>query len=235
VKDFGRFLLGLVLTALAGWVNGVGFLEFGGLYLSFMSGNTVQFGLGIATADLLHVRRALEAMGGFAVGAFAGGLLFASAGRWAFATGLLIAAAALGLAFYLIIDTSPAAPMAVMPIAFAMGLQNHIVAKGRPDNAGTTFVTGTLFRFGDALARLIAGTERLSQVLRLFSVVMMLGAGAIGGALGALRYGALALAVPAGLFAALAVLAFLIEIIRVVRGKFAGRSERRASEPHPSV
>ena len=38
-------LIGLCLTAVAGWVDAIGFLRLGGLYTSFMSGNTTHLGV----------------------------------------------------------------------------------------------------------------------------------------------------------------------------------------------
>ena len=40
--------LGLLLTAAAGMIDVVGFIELGGFYTSFMSGNTTQLGAGLA-------------------------------------------------------------------------------------------------------------------------------------------------------------------------------------------
>ncbi len=39
---------GLLLTAAAGMIDVVGFVELGGFYTSFMSGNTTQLGAGLA-------------------------------------------------------------------------------------------------------------------------------------------------------------------------------------------
>ena len=38
-----QFGTGLLLTGLAGYVDALGFVRLGGLYTSFMSGNTTQF------------------------------------------------------------------------------------------------------------------------------------------------------------------------------------------------
>ena len=44
-------LLGLVLTAMAGWVDAIGFLRLGGFYPSFMSGNTTQLGVALSNGN----------------------------------------------------------------------------------------------------------------------------------------------------------------------------------------
>ncbi|MBK3746160.1 DUF1275 domain-containing protein, partial [Paraburkholderia aspalathi] len=43
-----KLILGLLLTASAGFVDAVAFLQLGGFFASFMSGNTTQLGIGLA-------------------------------------------------------------------------------------------------------------------------------------------------------------------------------------------
>jgi uncharacterized membrane protein YoaK (UPF0700 family) len=40
----------ITLSALAGFVDALGFLELGGFFVSFMSGNTTRLGVGVAGA-----------------------------------------------------------------------------------------------------------------------------------------------------------------------------------------
>jgi uncharacterized membrane protein YoaK (UPF0700 family) len=188
-----------------------------------MSGNTVQVGIGLATLDDTHFLRALSPLGLFALGSFAGALLFASAGRWTFAFSMVLHAAALCFAPFIVMQSVPAPALAIAPLAFAMGLQNQIIAKTRADNAGTTFVTGTLFRFGDALARFLVGTDRSAQSLRLLLVVIVFAAGAVGGAVSTIRYGTMTLTLPAALAAVIAILALLVEVTRAIRDRLAAR------------
>lgn len=219
MKDVGRFLLGLLLTAAAGWIDAVGLLEFGGFAASYMSGNTTQLGLAGATADALHAARALGAILPFAFGAFVGGLMFARGDRWTFAFALVVVAVALCLAAALTLGPDAPTLLALAPVAFAMGLQNHIVAKTRADNAGTTFITGTLFRFGDALAQATLGAERSGRAWRLLLVVTAFGMGGWCGTVATLREGARALVLPAALMLVLAVGALLLEALRALRGR----------------
>jgi uncharacterized membrane protein YoaK (UPF0700 family) len=217
LKDVGRFLLGLLLTAAAGWTDAVGLLEFGGFAASYMSGNTTQLGLAGATAEVPHAVRALSAILPFAFGAFVGGLMFAKGDRWTFALAVMVVAVSLCLAAGLTLGPDAPTPLALAPVAFAMGLQNHIVSKTRTDNAGTTFITGTLFRFGDALAQAALGVDRSARALRLLVVVTAFGIGGWCGAVATLREGARALVLPAGTMLALAVGALLLEAVRALR------------------
>ena len=76
-----RYLtLGLLLTACAGFVDAVGFIELGGFYTSFMSGNTTQLGTGAIRADLVLLPLGLVVM--FFLGSFIGSLLALRNARW---------------------------------------------------------------------------------------------------------------------------------------------------------
>lgn len=49
--DLARLLLSIALIAVAGCVDAIGFLETGHLFVSFMSGNSTQFTVGLAHLD----------------------------------------------------------------------------------------------------------------------------------------------------------------------------------------
>ncbi len=52
--------LACALSALAGYVDGIGFLHLGGLFVSFMSGNSTRMGVNLASG---HWHDAAEALG----------------------------------------------------------------------------------------------------------------------------------------------------------------------------
>ena len=52
--------LACALSALAGYVDGIGFLHLGGLFVSFMSGNSTRMGVSLAVG---HWSGAAEALG----------------------------------------------------------------------------------------------------------------------------------------------------------------------------
>ncbi|RZK80849.1 MAG: DUF1275 domain-containing protein, partial [Methylobacterium sp.] len=64
---------GLVLTALAGYVDALGFIRLGGLYTSFMSGNTTQFAVSLGHGDPHHAILPALLIVAFLTGGICGG------------------------------------------------------------------------------------------------------------------------------------------------------------------
>src|SRR6267378_3475782 len=102
--------LACALSALAGYVDGIGFLHLGGLFVSFMSGNSTRMGVSLAEGHWLGAIEALGLVALFVIGAAAGlgltyvtgalvkvGQLAAEAltggARWGWASNLLLWAA----------------------------------------------------------------------------------------------------------------------------------------------
>lgn len=142
----------LPLVALAGCVDGIGWLRLEGFFVSFMSGNTTQLGVaatggGGARALLFGV-----AVGLFTAGALAGFAAARVAGRRREAVVLAAVAAALLLAWRLpgMAGGLPAAAFALLP---AMGALNAAL----PGVGGITFVTGALVRFAEQTVAALAG------------------------------------------------------------------------------
>ena len=61
--------------ALAGYVDGIGLLHLGGLFVSFMSGNSTRMGVSLAWGHWLGAIEALGLVALFVVGAAAGSLI----------------------------------------------------------------------------------------------------------------------------------------------------------------
>ncbi len=92
--------LACALSALAGYVDAIGFLQLGGLFVSFMSGNSTRMGVYLAAGDWLPAAEALGLIALFVVGAAFGSLIVLGRGvhrqPWILlAEALLLAAAAL--------------------------------------------------------------------------------------------------------------------------------------------
>ena len=92
--------LACALSALAGYVDGIGFLHLGGLFVSFMSGNSTRMGVSLAEGHWSSAAEALGLIALFVIGAAAGSLIVLGRGAnrqpWVLlAEALLLAAAAL--------------------------------------------------------------------------------------------------------------------------------------------
>ena len=186
---------GLLLTACAGFVDAVGFLELGGYFTSFMSGNTTQLGVGLArplgAAPALPLALVLM----FFSGGLFGSLLALSWARWGqpvvVATVLVSVLAALAL-------TALGVPIgaAMLPLALGAGAQNAILPPAGAARLGTTFVTGTLFAAAQDLARALRREAPPFRWLQHAAVWASLCAGAAIGGGADLRWGTAALVVP---------------------------------------
>ena len=96
--------LACALSALAGYVDGIGFLHLGGLFVSFMSGNSTRMGVSLAGGHWQNAAEALGLIAAFVIGAAAGSLIVLGRGAhrqpWLLlAEAVLLAAGALCYAF----------------------------------------------------------------------------------------------------------------------------------------
>jgi uncharacterized membrane protein YoaK (UPF0700 family) len=67
--------LACALSALAGYVDAIGFLHLGGLFVSFMSGNSTRMGVSLAQGNWSNAATALGLVALFVVGAACGSLI----------------------------------------------------------------------------------------------------------------------------------------------------------------
>jgi uncharacterized membrane protein YoaK (UPF0700 family) len=198
-------LICLALTALAGWIDAIGFLRLGGFYPSFMSGNTTQ--LGIALSEREWHAAALPALlvALFVLGAFIGSIIDRGVKRSPLVVNSLIETLLIVTAIALsYTDIHPA--LALAPLPAAMGLQNVIAYRFATGSVGITFVTGTLVRLAEALAD--AALRRGGQWSRPALTWVAMAAGAIGGATAHAFAAPLELVLPALGAAVAAVLAY---------------------------
>jgi uncharacterized membrane protein YoaK (UPF0700 family) len=188
-------LIGLVLTALAGWVDAIGYLRLGGFFPSFMRGNTTQLGIALSHANWISAALPALLVGLFVTGAFAGAAITDSGARWRFVLCFLLETLLLGTAVVLTAAQSNVA-LAVAPLPIAMGLQNVTARRVNESGVGITFVTGTLVRLGEALAGAARRREGLASLIPALTWLAMT-AGAVGGAAAHIALGPFALALPA--------------------------------------
>ena len=150
--------LACALAALAGYVDAIGFLQLGGLFVSFMSGNSTRMGVSLSEGQWAAAAESLGLIALFVAGAAAGSLIVLGRGvnrqPWVLlAEALLLAAGALAYAFAL-----PNA--AVAAIVLAMGMENAVFQIHGGGGLGLTYVTGALVKVGQLAAAAMTGGAR---------------------------------------------------------------------------
>ncbi len=203
-------LLAVGLSALAGYVDAVGFLASAGFFVSFMSGNSTRLAVGAArhSADAgFAVGLILLFLLGVICGAFFGRRLpaYRQPLILVVVAALLGAAASLGAAGLVV----PATAM----LALAMGVENTFFERNGEVSIGVTYMTGTLVKVGQRIAGALAGEAVFGWVPHLLLWLgLVAGAVAGAGAFSDLGFAALWIgAACAGLLAAAAAALNLLE------------------------
>jgi uncharacterized membrane protein YoaK (UPF0700 family) len=164
------------LSALAGFVDAVGFIKLGGFFVSFMSGNSTRLAVALAQGGAL-IGGALIAI--FVTGVVLGSLTGRLAGDnraaavLALVSLLLALAAGLGLAGF--------APAAITAMALAMGAENAVFERDGEVQIGLTYMTGTLVKLGQRITAALLGGDRWAWAPYLL-LWLGLVAGAVAGA-----------------------------------------------------
>jgi uncharacterized membrane protein YoaK (UPF0700 family) len=173
--------LACALSALAGYVDAIGFLHLGGLFVSFMSGNSTRMGVSLAEGQWSAAAESLGLIALFVVGAAGGSLIVLGRGAnrqpWVLlAEALLLAAAAICYALGF-----PSAAVAAMVLA--MGLENAVFQIHGGAGLGLTYVTGALVKVGQLAALALRGGARWGWVSNLLLWAALV-AGSLCGAAG---------------------------------------------------
>lgn len=148
----------LLLALIAGCVDAVGFLQLGGFFVSFMSGNSTRLGIGLGSS---YWREAALAAG--LVSTFVGGVaLGCIAGRRFGARRraglLLLEALLLSVAGTFHHFGYPGG--GTVPMVLAMGIANAVFEQGGDVRFGVTYMTGSLVRVGQRIAAVAEGGSR---------------------------------------------------------------------------
>ena len=163
------------LSALAGYVDAIGFIELGGFFVSFMSGNSTRLAVGIAGQ-----LPAVAALAGALVGCFVLGVI---AGTLAARLGhrrrepVVLALVALLLAAAATVGGQGAVTLAALLMAAAMGAENAVFEREGEVAIGLTYMTGTLVKLGQRATAALLGGDRFGWL-----PYLLLWAGLISGA-----------------------------------------------------
>lgn len=179
----GAVLFAVCLSVLAGCVDAIGFLQLGGHFVSFMSGNSTQLAVGMTNGAWHAVAELGAIIALFVLGAALGTLTahVAAPPRRAFAVLVLVAgllgAAALSCALG---GTLPGIGL----VTLAMGAENAVFQRNGDIVIGLTYMTGTLAKIGQRLAYALTGGPPFA-----FLPYLLLWLGLVcGGATGALVF-----------------------------------------------
>jgi uncharacterized membrane protein YoaK (UPF0700 family) len=147
-SDFG---IALAVTACASCVDAAGFLELGGFFIAFMSGNSTRLGVELGIGLLHEAGLAAGLIATFVGGVTVGTLLGYRAGRRRRSVLMIVAAALLALA--------AAGPdwWAMVPMLLAMGVVNALFADNGRTRFGLTYMTGALVAIGERLGAAAVG------------------------------------------------------------------------------
>ena len=158
-------------------VDALGLLKLGGLFVSFMSGNSTRMAVGIATEPTL-ARAAAGLISAFVGGVFVGALLARMAGRWRKQAVLALVLALLTIAASL---AGSVGDGLTLLMAAAMGAVNNMFQRDGEVSIGVTYMTGALVKLGQALASAVTGGPAFGWLPHLL-LWLGLVAGAVAGA-----------------------------------------------------
>jgi uncharacterized membrane protein YoaK (UPF0700 family) len=177
-----NIILACALSALAGYVDGIGYLKLGGLFISFMSGNSTRMAVSFAQGHWSAAGEALGLIVLFVVGAGAGSLIVLGRGAHRQLRLLLVEALLLIVAALCHEVGMPDAAIAVLVLA--MGLENAVFQIDGGGGLGLTYVTGALVKVGQLAAEALTGGARWAWAPNL----LLWAALVLGSVCGALAY-----------------------------------------------
>lgn len=148
--------LAVGLSALAGFVDAIGFIKLGGFFISFMSGNSTRLAVGLAQGSSQAALAACLILT-FVAGVILGSMAGKFAGRRRRPIVLVLVATLLAAAAGL--DLLGLGRGAVAAMGLAMGAENAIFEENGEARIGLTYMTGTLVKLGQRLAAMLTGAN----------------------------------------------------------------------------
>jgi uncharacterized membrane protein YoaK (UPF0700 family) len=175
-------MLAATLSALAGYVDAVGFMTLGGFFVSFMSGNSTRLGVGLSMGEWEHAGIAFGLIALFVAGVVIGATVARRFGEGRRSAVLAVEAVLLLLGAGLCTFGWREAGM--VAVVMAMGVENAVFQRQGDVGVGLTYMTGTLVRMGQRIATALHGGARWDWV-----PFLLLWTGlAVGGAIGAVSF-----------------------------------------------
>ena len=166
--------LAVCLSALAGYVDALGFMHLRGFFVSFMSGNSTRLAVGLIdhSTDALQAAQLIAL---FVAGVIIGALVGRRAmSRRRLAVLTLVTFLLVGGALAVLFDR-PA--VAVIAMVLAMGAENAVLHRDGQVHSGLTYMTGTLVKLGQQIAAAFSDGDRTGWL-----PYLLLWSGLVGGA-----------------------------------------------------
>lgn len=169
--------LAVILAALAGMIDVVAFLALGGFFASFMSGNSTRLAIGIggSWSDAMLAGGLILS---FVAGVIGATVLGRNAGPQ---RQMRIVALVAALILLCAAIAKPYQSTQILLLAAAMGAMNGVFERDGEVSVGLTYMTGTLVRLGQGLARWMLREGNIDGWLRHAILwVSFLGGGLVG-------------------------------------------------------
>ena len=151
--------LAIGLSALAGYVDAIGFIQLSGFFVSFMSGNSTRLGVGV-------IERSNDAaLAGGLIALFVTGVILGSlAGKFAKTHRRPIVLVLVAVLLFVAASAAAtgATKVAVIAMVLAMGAENAVFEHDGELHIGLTYMTGTLVKFGQRVAAALMGGPRFA-------------------------------------------------------------------------
>ncbi len=178
LKNKSVYLFAICLSALAGCVDAIGFLNLGGYFISFMSGNSTRLAVNLITGNIPGIMLVGAIIVLFVTGSMLGVLV-----RHFFKASAFISV----LGFVTVLLTAAAISceigwdlMAVTFMTLAMGAENAIFYRNGDVVVGLTYMTGALVKVGQRLAHAALGGSRFTWVPYMLLWLGLIAGGAAG-------------------------------------------------------
>lgn len=166
-----------IFSFISGYLDVLGILAIGGVFLSFMSGNSTRLGIHLVNHEWMEVLRYVLVLITFVFGAFIGNLF--CIGNHTQSIKRILELDILCLVFALMFQFTTYQSWSFPLISFAMGIQNKAQVEVNNATVGKGFMTGVLYGIGEALARFVRKETSWHEVSTLILTWFLFFLGAI--------------------------------------------------------
>ncbi|HJC86056.1 MAG TPA: DUF1275 domain-containing protein [Candidatus Corynebacterium faecigallinarum] len=180
----GERALAMSLAAVAGYVDSIGFMFYGGVFLSFMSGNSTRFAVSFVEGDAELMLLAGQCIGlfmaGVILGAFVQRFSTFKLGKYRAREAVMILVATLFSISALLLAVGLEWACLLL-LSLGIGAMNSVFERDGEVSVAVTYVTGTLVKAGQRFVDSFFGGRTAAWVYPLL-MALCLSAGAVVGA-----------------------------------------------------